>query len=88
MLFKSVLIALAAASSTFAQNCGPKYGNQVCAPGNCCTFQTHRIHSQNSSMLTQSSQALNTAGVMYHKLIAIQETVFLNSPVPAAHALS
>lgn len=35
---RSILIAVVAlASAAFAQNCGPQYGNQVCAAGKCCS---------------------------------------------------
>ncbi|KAH7116874.1 chitin binding protein 6 [Dendryphion nanum] len=35
---RSALIAIVAlASAAFAQNCGPQYGNQVCAANTCCS---------------------------------------------------
>lgn len=33
----AIFAVIAAASVALAQNCGPQYGNQVCASGNCCS---------------------------------------------------
>ena len=32
----SILTLLCLVSISLGQNCGPQYGNQTCAPGNCC----------------------------------------------------
>ncbi|KAF6232956.1 hypothetical protein HO173_008919 [Letharia columbiana] len=32
-----ILITLCLLSLSFGQNCGPQYGNQTCAPGDCCS---------------------------------------------------
>lgn len=34
----SIFAIVALASAAFAQNCGPAYGNEICAAGKCCTF--------------------------------------------------
>lgn len=33
----SIFAVVALASAVFAQNCGPSYGNQICAAGKCCS---------------------------------------------------
>ena len=40
----SIFLAACFAAAGLAQNCGPAFGNQKCAAGNCCTsIETFRV---------------------------------------------